>query len=197
MIPPVAYVLGNGPTLQPLEYLQALASSFTIGVNRIMLSGFTPTVLLTVDDDINAECAATAAASGVLVVTGAARGKWPATQIELRAGDSAWTSEPTPRRLHASGSSGVAAARWARALGCSVVYLLGMSATYADGMTDFYGVNGQHEAGTLSTLRAETDRLLASWSGYVPADDLCLDALADGDDVDQDALRAHLIEVLS
>ena len=197
MIPDVAYVLGNGPTLPAVEYLLALSKSFTIGVNRIMLSGFTPTVLLTCDPEVNAECAQPAADAGVLVVSSFAAGPWPVVPLRPVAGDLCWRTEPTPSSLHVNGSSGVAAARWARALGCSCVYLLGMSATYQDGLTDFYGRNGAHGGSTLAQLKGDRDRLLASWHGYVPADDLCLDALADGDDYDQAALRASLREVLA
>ena len=79
-------------------------------------------------------------------------------------GDAALQKEPTATTLSCNGNTGCCAARWAIALGCRPVYLLGMEAAYQGDLTDFYGRNPCHhnteaDHGTVAVMRSELQRL--------------------------------------
>lgn len=122
-------------------------------------------------------------------------------------GDGALKHESKPRELVLNGNTGCCAARWALALGCSPVFLVGMSATYDGERTDFYGANRHHhnrpgDNGTLPLMRKELVRLKrdAGEKLYqVPSSstELLTTLAADGADVDQDELRARLRTILT
>lgn len=155
-----AFVLGNGPDL-PSD-LTPLAGCFTVGVNRILRSGFTPTVVLWVDRSVYAEDGTGMDASEALLVCDRAVAQRQ-HHLGLRTfvGDEALIRRPTPTELCVNGNTGCCAARWALALGCRPVWLLGMGGESRPGRTDFYGNNPHHHAGlTLHVLRKELRRLL-------------------------------------
>jgi len=167
-----AFVLGNGPGLP--EDLSCLDGLFTIGVNRIFRA-YRPTVLLWVDRSVYQEHAEAMEAAGSLMVC-AKRLKQRRHHVGLQdfAGDEALAHERDGdwRQLCCNGNTGCCAARWALALGCSPVFLVGMGAKYIDGKTDFYGVNERHhrtagDNGTLMLMRAELNRLLRQESDDV------------------------------
>jgi len=155
-----AFVLGNGPTL-PAGELDLLAGRFTFGVNRILRSGFVPTVVLWGDLTVYRDDGPAMDASAALLVCDrsvACR----AAHVGLRAlaGDESRRRRPTPWTLLCDGNTGCCAARWALSLGCRPVWLLGMSAAREGERTDFYGRNRWHGRGTLARMGRELRRLL-------------------------------------
>ena len=161
-------MLGNGPAL-PVDDLDCLAGQFTIGVNRILSSGFTPTAIMWVDGTVYQSDGEQIDASGAMLVCD--RSVW---NRQFHIGIKTWTGDGAlqhcsePGILCCNGNTGCTAARWALALGFSPVYVVGMSATYrgtGDAQrTDFYGVNTRHhrtegDGGTLSVMRGELERL--------------------------------------
>lgn len=158
--PPPAFILGNGPTL-PVGALPALAERFTVGVNRILRSGFVPTVILWGDLTVYRDDGAAMDASGSLLVCDRSVAR-RADHVGLLtfAGDDSRRRRATPWTLLCDGSTGCCAARWALSLGCRPVYLLGMSAAYDGARTDFYGRNRWHDAGAIGRMARQTQRLL-------------------------------------
>jgi len=155
-----AFVLGNGPSL-PVDDLSCLRGCFTVGVNRILRSGFTPTVIVWADRTVYQDDGEQMDASEALLVCDARRVRRP-EHIGLKTwvGDHALTHDGSPIELTVNGSTGCCAARWALNLGCRPVYLLGMKAAYRDNVTDFYGKNPHHRGGsTLSVMKKEMTRL--------------------------------------
>lgn len=199
-----AFILGNGPTL-PAD-LSPLEKAFTVGVNRILRSGFTPTVVLWVDGSVVQEDGEQLDASGALLVCDKSVAKRQG-HIGLQAwvGDGALSHKSTPTTLTINGNTGCCAVRWAIALGCKPVFLLGMSATYDGGKTDFYGENRWHhkregDNGTLMVMSRELARLRADHADVikeVPHADGILEVLmGEGPDVDQQQLRERLRTVM-
>ena len=175
-----AFVLGNGPTL-PVDDLHLLDGQITIGVNRIILSGFVPSAVLWADDgvwdDVGCEIEDCGAVPLSLVGLSHRPGMFVLDPVgsEHDRGDA--------RRCYISGSTGTAAARLALALGFDPVFLLGMSATYDGERTDFYGENRHHKEGTIDVLREETELLLREYQHHVwrtddPADWVLADPLS-------------------
>jgi len=159
-----AFILGNSPLL-PVKDLDCLAGQFTIGVNRILQAGFTPTVILWVDRSVYKDGGADIDASGALLVCDKSVAQ---TQhhigLRTRVGDEALRRPPRVNELSCNGNTGCCAARWAAMLGCRPIYLLGMEAEYRGDTTDFYGVNKRHhnkpgDNGTLMVMRSELGRL--------------------------------------
>ena len=164
-----AFILGNGPTL-PVERLALLKDQFTIGVNRVLRSGFTPTVILWGDVTVYQEDGQQMDASGALLVCDRSVAcRQHHHGLKTWVGNAALRHASTPATLCCNGNTGCCAARWALALGCQPVYLLGMSATYEPGRTDFYGNNRWHGQGTLGRMRDEILRLEAERPGAVRA----------------------------
>jgi len=168
-----AFILGNGPTL-PVDDLDCLTGQFTVGVNRILLSGFTPTVLLWADGSVARDDPAYGEmmdASGALLVCDRSVARRPFhVGLKTHVGDAALTHQSTPTELCVNASTGCCAARWALALGCRPVYLVGMGAAYDGERTDFYGVNPRHKPGlTLHGMRRELTRLEVDFPGVTQA----------------------------
>lgn len=207
-----AFILGNGPRL-PVDDLDCLDHCFTIGVNRI-LEVYTPTVLLWVDGSIFRE-------NGHITPNGRLMDQTEALKVcdksvwerqgwiglKTWVGDSALKHKSKPDVLCCRGNTGCTAARWALALGCRPVYLIGMSATYQQtgGLpkTDFYGVNKWHRRvpgndGTLMRMRSEADRLKrdfpADASGVLTGERLRRIA-GELAPVDGEAIKAEIREV--
>ncbi len=160
-----AFVLGNGPTL-PVDDLGCLSGQFTIGVNRIMRSGFVPTVILWVDNTVYGDDGEQIDNSGALLVCDLSlASRQYHIGLETWVGGGAFNHDTTPTELCVNGNTGCCAARWAIALGFDPVYLVGMGAVYLDGKTDFYGENRWHhktapdDDGTLPLMRREMRRL--------------------------------------
>jgi hypothetical protein len=160
-----AWILGNGPTL-PVAGLSALGGRFTVGVNRILSTGFVPTAVVWVDSDIARECKRDIEASGALLIGPSSHNVAGVLPVDIVAGRHSWASPAMPWQLHCNGNTGVAAARWAASLGCDPVYLCGMGAAYVDGKTNFYGVNPHHGNSALTAIRDELRRLLSSDAGH-------------------------------
>ncbi len=73
-----------------------------------------------------------------------------------------WDDTPLawPDWIPGTGSSGACAAYWAMSLGCSPIYLLGMSAEYVGDKTSSYGVNRHHDDSTMPNLQRALGQLL-------------------------------------
>lgn len=154
-----AFILGNGPTL-PVGALGLLRGQFTIGVNRILRSGFVPTVILWIDSSVYQDDGDEIDASGAVLVCDSSVARNPLHHgLETWVGDAAIRRASTPTTLVCCGNSGCCAARWALALKCRPVYLLGMDAEYSGEKTSFYGSNPWHVEGTLRQMKQELDRL--------------------------------------
>jgi hypothetical protein len=192
---PPAFILGNGPTL-PTAALPALADRFTIGVNRILRSGFVPTVILWGDLTVYGDDGPAMDASGALLVCDRSVAR-RAEHVGLRtfAGDDSRRRRATPWTLLCDGNTGCCAARWALSLLCRPVYLLGMSSAYEAGRTDFYGRNRWHDAGALGRMRRQRQLLLSEHGADVhvigDADELRRVAAAAAA-IDQDDMRQQL-----
>jgi len=154
-----AFILGNGPDL-PVAELTLLADQFTIGVNRILRSGFTPTVILWVDSTVYRDDGPDMDASGALLVCDRSVAQTQ-QHIGLRTwvGNEALRRRSGPKTLVCNGNTGCCAARWALALGFAPVYLLGMGARHRGTRTDFYGANRWHTDVALRRMARELDRL--------------------------------------
>lgn len=197
-------MLGNSPHL-PVDDLGCLSSKFTIGVNRIV-EVFAPTVLFWVDSTCYKDAGEKMDAAGSLMVCDASV-KHRQYHIGLKnwVGDAAFTHEATVTELCCNGNTGVCAARWALALGCKPVFVVGMEAAYKDGKTDFYGMNRWHHCteadnGTAAVMRKALDRLLREHpDAVVPVPDgEFLRELADEcGDVDQSEVKGRVIEILA
>jgi len=162
-----AFVLGNGPTL-PVELLPTLQNYFTVGVNRILASGFEPTAVAWCDSEIYEECRADMAKAESLLVTTCRNHQRRARRhyvLKLRKSvdDAGRVAE-----WYASGSSGTAAARWCLALGFDPVYLLGCGCQYGDGgRTNFWGDNQRHSPRTTTMFENEMSALLHEYQHHV------------------------------
>lgn len=193
--------MGNSPRL-PAENLPCLSRQFTIGVNRILRTGFTPTVILWVDASVYADDGPVMDASDAVLICDRSVACRP-SHVGLTAwvGEAALTHGASPAELLVSGNTGCGAARWAIALGCPCVYLLGMEAAYKDGQTDFWGVNLHHRGGaTLNVMRKELARLRADFPDRVVdvPDGRCLRRIvADWPDQDPDALKRQVLAAIA
>jgi len=125
--------------------------------------------------------------------------------LKTHVGDAAFEHETTATELCCNGNTGCMAARWALALGCRPVFLVGMGAAYHDGQTDFYGVNPRHRTlvhtQTLMVIRAELDRLLMDFPDRellcpIPDGRMLREVAAEFPDVDQAGLRAEIRRIL-
>ena len=116
-------------------------------------------------------------------------------------GDAALLNKATPTQLCISGNTGCCAARWALALGCRPVYLVGMDAAYRDGQTDFWGANRHHHGGsTLNIMRKELTRLHLDFPRdvlVIPTGQLLREIAGELPDVDQAAHRRAVLAELS
>ena len=197
-----AFILGNGPYL-PTGDLDCLAERFTIGVNRIVRV-FTPTVTTWVDRSVYDDVGELIDGCGALPVCDrAARQRQEHIGLKTWVGEDALTHESAADVLCCNGNTGCTAARWALALGCRPVYLVGMEARYRDGRTDFYGQNPRHRregvVGTLDVIRAELNRLLRDHGDdVVPLTDATTlrEVAAVCERVDQDQLRFRIRQIL-
>lgn len=143
-----AFILGNGPFLP--EDLSGLDDFFTVGVNRILYH-YDPTVCQWTDNEIQADIEKYLPnAKAVLFVR--AEINYLKVNNLIPHGNSAHPCHRplgSPRHVAATGNMGTASALWAMSLGCSPIYLLGMSASYkvdAEGgeQTNSYGVSRYH-----------------------------------------------------
>ena len=91
--------------------------------------------------------------------------------------------------------------RWALALGCRPIYLVGMDAAYRNGQTDFWGANSHHHGGaTLSIMRKELTRLHLDFPGdilAIPTGQVLREIAGELPDVDQAVKRRTLLAELS
>ena len=200
-----AFVLGNSPYL-PVDDLWRLEAQFSIGVNRILRSGFTPTVLLWVDHSVYGDDGKQIDESGALLVCDASiRQRQYHIGLKTWVGDAALKHESTPTQLCVNANTGVCAARWALALGCRPVYLLGMEARYQDGRTNFYGDNRWHhrtaqDPGTVLGMTGSLRELMLSHERdlrHVPDGEALADVVEGLPEIDQEELRCSLRTLLS
>ena len=120
--------------------------------------------------------------------------------LRLVPGREAHLRRPTVQTLCCAGNTGVCAARWALALGCRPVYLLGMSAEYDGGRTDFYGVNPHHGGRTPEIMRRELRRLVEGHAGRVqpiPSGEMLRAAAGRSPAVDQRQVRRAVLALIS
>lgn len=193
-----AFVLGNSPRLPDV---MGLWNRFTVGVNRILQTGLTPTVLLWVDGSFYRECAEQVdACESLLVCDKSVANRQFHIGLQTHVGSAALIKPSKPKELCCNANTGCCAARWAVALGCNPVYLLGMDAQYKNGISDFYGDNKHHhrnETGhtTLTVMRKELHRLLADFPEVcIPvANQKHLDEIiADTTNIDQGVIRLKI-----
>ena len=209
-----AFILGNGPTL-PVDDLGCLDGCFTVGVNRIVRV-YEPTVLLWVDGSVYTDDSEDARlideAESLKVCDQSVWQRQGWIGLKTWTGDNAVRHETTPTELCCNGNTGCTAARWAIALGCNPVYLVGMCAKYQgtgeDLRTDFYGVNDRHHVApldddvptsiTLHHMTTELTRLTRDFPDvkHIPFGDLLRDVAADCGGIDQDETRAKLRSLL-
>jgi hypothetical protein len=155
-----AFILGNGPFLP--EDLTPLDGFFTIGVNRILLR-YDPTVLMWFDSNIPDILGARLSQCLAVPFTNQQINHNPRWNGLENVGNSAYPVHAPlqdPKCIPVTLSSACSAAWWSMTLGCSPVYLLGMSGTYDGERTDFYGTNRFHERATLKRMHRATGKLL-------------------------------------
>ena len=193
-----AFILGNCPRL-PIDDLGCLAERFTVGVNRILICGFVPTVLLWVDRTVYADDYRTAIdnCEALLVCDRSIASNQRHHGLRTWVGDVACKHpHPPPTELAVRGNTGACAARWALGLGCPDVYLVGMSGEYMGDATDFYGVNAHHQKRTVLRMRDETQRLMADFPGRVwpvPTGEMLRKVAVGLPNIDQTATRAEIL----
>ena len=120
--------------------------------------------------------------------------------LRLVPGREASLRRPTVQTLCCAGNTGVCAARWALALGCRPVYLLGMSAEYDGERTDFYGVNPFHGGSTPEIMRRELRRLMEACAGRVhpiTSSQMLRAAAGQSPLVDQQQIRRKVLALVS
>jgi len=161
MIP--AFILGNGPFL-PLESLHLVANRFTIGVNRILRIAFAPTILMWVDASVYQDDGAEIEASNSLLICS---DEVAVTQKHVRLPLAPHGTLKSIHHLEVCGNTGACAARWAVALGCWPVYILGMGGQYRHGRSNCYGMNRRHTDETLKRMQGELDLLLHDHPDHV------------------------------
>lgn len=165
-----AWILGNGPTL-PVNDLYMLRGFFTVGVNRIHMSGFSPVVVMWYDGVISRDHITEIDASSSVIVCpkrlanvgNAARHHGVETKSGRNSGK--YTSV---NQIQVRGSMGASAARWALFLGFDPIYLLGMGAEEVNGRSHFYEPMGGRQNGRTTYLgyKQELDRLLSESAAY-------------------------------
>jgi len=197
-----AFILGNSPYL-PTGDLDCLAERLTIGVNRIVRV-CTPTVVMWVDRSVYDDVGNLIDGGGALPVCDrAVRHRQRHVGLKTWVGDDALKHESAADVLCCNGNTGCMAARWALALGCRPVYLVGMEARYRDGLTDFWGRNPRHRreglVSTLDVIRGELARLLRDHGRDVAAigDGRTLrEVAARCGRVDQGEIRSRIRQIL-
>jgi len=176
-----AFVLGNGPTLPDLHVLTwHLNHQLTIGVNRILRTGFTPTAILIADSDVFEEererleqtDALVVVTEGLPLLPGSAQvHSWPGfSSSDPRGQDPAW--------IVLDGSTGSGATRWAMWF-ADRVFMVGCSGTYAPPdettggkpKTDCWGFNPQHRKDAREMFGRERVKVLGDFPGKVLATD--------------------------
>lgn len=191
-----AFILGTAPTL-PLDQLHELHSCFTVGINRLLKSGYVPTAMFGVDPLTRVEWQREWSDVDTLFVFPTvdrhAFGGCVGLELELFAGSN---SNLPPHSVACDGNSGVAAARWALSLGCEPVYILGMSGKFVGSQCDFFpSTHGPTLPIAEARLTSSRDKLLAEHGDrIIDADQLDLSQLAAGQDHDQQQLRTWLKE---
>lgn len=201
--------MGNSPRLP--DSLSCLKDKFTVGVNRI-LRRFEPTVLMWVDGniyrmhgDVTEDGEKMDASKSILVCDSSVALRQFHHGLKTWVGDDALKRESTPTELCCNGSTGTCAARWALALGCNPVYLVGMDARYKDGISDFYGNNSWHhrtpgDNGTLIVMQKELQRMLRSFGDQIREivnQDHLEEVAAECPGVNQDDLKAAVRVLVS
>ncbi len=197
-----AFILGNSPYL-PTGDLDCLADRFTIGVNRIVRV-YTPTVVMWVDRSVYEDVGGAIDRCEALPICDRAARRRPGhVGLKTWVGEHALAHESAPDELCCNGNTGCTAARWALALGCRPVYLVGMEARYRDGRTDFWGDNPSHRRqgiiSTLDVIRDELNRLLRDHLESVVSiidGRMLREAAALGGRIDQDTTRARIKQML-
>ena len=162
-----AFILGNGPDL-PIESLGLLDGFLTIGTNRV-LQIYQPTCLLWLDGSVWPDIANDAERTEAVLVCGDDVGIGTGS-IRLRFVPETYLPSPDPWTLHGCHNTAVTAAFWARALGCSPVYLLGCLGAHRGDLTNhprlkygnYYGLNPNHCAATLRHFKRSFAALLAA-----------------------------------
>jgi hypothetical protein len=190
------FILGNGPTL-PVNQLYLLSSSFTMGVNRILKSGFTPTVHLFIDDEMldDTETMEQLLASPCLKLKSATQGYAIPKGIVRMPWFGGWpdfAQRGDFQRMYVNGSSACTCAMMAHQMGFEDIVLLGMSGTVgADGRTDFYGVNKWHASHSIKAMNMCTDMMMEHGEGFRRVDNLSdIDIVKP--EMTQDEMREHM-----
>lgn len=146
-----AFILGNAPGIEK-QKLELLDPYFTIGINRIFYI-YDPTILMWQDRQLwNDDKKMVLEQKAIKVCRANADPRRYFLNFKVEMGDYYFGDNPSV--LHGIGNTGVLAAQFAIALGCSKIVLLGMDCKYgAKGKTDFYGKNKDHKPYTLKMCR--------------------------------------------
>lgn len=170
-----AFILGNGPLLP--RNLLPLDGFFTVGVNRIWLPPkdvdwpgdmpwYDPIVVQWTDNEIERDVASRMRNSQAIVFIRDAINYLKKNPLIPYGNSQSPCHHPlaSPEFVPATGNMGTAAALWAMTLGCSPVYLLGMSSHYMqkdDGtLTNYYGVNKHHNGPSKRRMENALSELL-------------------------------------
>ncbi len=163
-----AFILGNGPTL-PAD-LSTCKDYLSVGTNRILYH-FDPTVLMWFEQNVENDIKGLLPKAKAIPFTSEAiSGRYNGLRVNGKRDQ--WDDTPLawPDWVPATGSSGVCAAHWAMSLGCSPIYLLGMSAEYVGTKTSSYGVNKYHDESTMPNLQRALGQLL-TYANVFPIQD--------------------------
>ena len=201
-VPATAYVLGNGPSL-PVAKLYKLHGALTVGVNRILRSGFDPTVLMFLDDAVWPDERKRMRKSRSLVL--GPPGDYGERVVSLPVLRVKWGELPqavSRQGLCAAPDSVAAAVLWLFALGVQHIQVLGCGGG-GDGRSHFYGTHVDEQVAELyRTGLGSTINTLFTW---LPLQSMFGTAVEFSDrlvrpvhDVkNKDALRAHLRDVVT
>jgi hypothetical protein len=146
-----AFIIGNGPSISSIN-LNLLDNYFTIGINRIFYI-YDPTILFWQDRELwRAEKKNIIKQKAIKVssLSGDPRHIF----LNFRMGMNPFRFSMQPDKLYGRGNTGVIAAQFAVAIGCSNLVLLGIDCRYGErGKTDFYGKNKDHKPYTLKMCK--------------------------------------------
>jgi hypothetical protein len=148
------FILGNGPSLCEND-LSVLDGYFTIGINRILQSSYTPTVVFWQDVSVTRDIQTAAMSSTAIKVA-----KQGCCQVEkddflyFKLASAGYKGQQFPSKcvpdiLYGHGNTINICSQFAISLNPSHIILLGVDCKYEGDKTNFYGVNNRHSKNTM------------------------------------------------
>ena len=149
-----AFIIGNGPSLFDHD-VELLENSFTIGTNQAFKK-IEPTMIFWQDVECwNDNWEEISKLKSIKVSRDRSDPQNVCVKYKVIKSPS-YTFLPTvPWIIPGHGGTGKIAIKFAYALGCSPILLIGMDFKYSKGKTDFYGVNKHHSERTLSIYQKD------------------------------------------